>query len=122
MITISITPAYGSEGGMYRAVGHAGEGKDMICNAVTAIEECLAANLANCWNIRYRRNAGKGTYELRWNKSDRQGKGLNRANQAAGFAYNGLKALAAQYPDTVNVQWHQKYLERRDQNEYPKRD
>lgn len=114
MIVISITPAHGCDCGLYRAVGHAGEGKDPVCTAVTAIEECLAANLESCWNIRCRRNAGKGAYELRWNKTDRHGKGLNRANQAAGFAYNGLKALSAQYPNAVQIVWHQQHLERRD--------
>lgn len=117
MIIISITPAIGGSGGCYRAVGHAGEGKDPICTAVTAIEECLAANLECTWNVRTRRSVGNGTYELRWDKTDRAGKGLPRANSAAGFAYNGLKALAQTYPEAVKVQWHQKYMERSKQHE-----
>lgn len=117
MIQIVITPAHSGHGGLYRAIGHAGEGEDRICTAVTAIEECLAANLENTWNVRYRRSAGKGTYELTWNKTDRPGKGIPRANQAAGFAYNGLKALAAQYPDVVHVQWKPQFVERRNKND-----
>ena len=117
MIQIEITPAVGGSGGCYKATGHAGEGKEAVCGAVTAIEECLAANLDNTWNVRTRRKAGPGCYELRWDKTDRQGKGLNRANQAAGFAYTGLKALAQTYPDEVQVKWHQKYMERSKQHE-----
>jgi uncharacterized protein YsxB (DUF464 family) len=115
MVIISITPAHGGQSGMYRAVGHAGT--ERICTAVTAIEECLAANLDNTWNIRCRRSVGDGSYELTWNKTDRSGKGLPRANLAAGFAYNGLKALAAEYPNAVRVQWHSSYVERRDRHE-----
>lgn len=105
MIEIEIYPAYHGSGGYLHAVGHAGPGNDLICNAVSAIEDCFAANLANTWNLRVKRTVTKGSYLLRWNKSDRKGTGIRRANDAAGFAYNGLKALAAQYPDAVKVKW-----------------
>ena len=116
MISITITPAHIGNGnnGLYRASGHAGEGRELICNAVSAIEECLAANLLNTWNVRCERFAGKGSYELRWHKTDRHGKGLHRANLAAGFAYNGLKALAETYPNDIKVTWNQQFMERRD--------
>lgn len=105
MIEIEICPAIHSEGGYLLARGHAAQGHELVCNTVTAIEDCLAANLANTWSLKVRRKVEKGRYELRWNKADRQGKSLRRANSAAGFAYTGLKALAAQYPEDVKVTW-----------------
>jgi hypothetical protein len=41
--------------------------------------------------------------ELRWTKTDRQGKGLRRANDAAGFTYTALRALSGAYPEVVRV-------------------
>ena len=113
MIRIEICHAHGGIGGYYHSVGHAGAGNEKICLAVTAIEECLAANLEGTWNVRTRRTAESGTYSLWWNKTDRYGKGLPRANSAAGFAYNGLKALARQYPEIVKVEWRRPETERR---------
>lgn len=113
MIHIEILPAYGAQNGYYRATGHAAEGKEQICTAVTAIEECLAANLENVWNLRLERKAEKGRYTLRWWKSDRQGKGIPRANSAAGFAYTGLRALAKTYPDELKVEWKRPEIEKR---------
>lgn len=113
MIEIEIMPAARGAGGSYVAIGHAEKGRELVCNAVTVIEECLCANLDNTWNIRLTRRKTEGRYELRWNKSDRKGAGLPRANLAAGFAYTGLKALAAQYPDQVKVKWKKaEFLER----------
>jgi len=114
MIEIEIMPAFRSDGGYLLARGHAAQGHELICNTVTAIEDCLAANLANTWHLRVRRTTEKGRYELRWNKADRKGAGLRRANDAAGFAYTGLKALAAQYPEDVHVTWKQPFTERRE--------
>ena len=114
MIEIEIMPAFRSDGGYLMARGHAEKGHELVCNAVTVIEDCLAANLANTWSLKVRRKVEKGRYELRWNKADRQGKSLHRANSAAGFAYTGLKALAAQYPEDVHVTWQQPFAERRD--------
>ena len=105
MINIEITPATRVTDGVYLAVGHAGAGRELICNSVSVIEECLCANLDNTWNIRVYRSLDKGHYELRWRKTDRRGDGLRRANEAAGFAYTGLKALAKKYPDEVAVKW-----------------
>lgn len=107
MIRIEICPAYGGMAGYYRATGHAGPGNERICTAVSAIEECLAANLGGVWNVKLRRTVNDGRYALSWNKSDHKGAGLQRANQAAGFAYNGLKALAKTYPDVLEVKWKQ---------------
>lgn len=113
MIEIEIMPAARGSDGHYIATGHAGEGNDLVCNAVSVIEECLAANLDNTWNIRMTRRMANGKYELRWNKSDRKGAGIPRANLAAGFAYTGLKALAKSYPDIVTVKWKKaEFLER----------
>jgi uncharacterized protein YsxB (DUF464 family) len=105
MINIEMCPAFGPNGGYYLAVGHAGKGNEAICNAVTAMEECLAANLDGIGNLRVRRTATDGHYDLRWNKSDRRGSGLHRANTAAGVIYAGLAALAKAYPNLVSVEW-----------------
>ena len=113
MIEIKIMPAVHGQSGWYRSIGHA-EGLTQVCTAVTSIEECLAANLETSWGLRVTRKAVKGRYELNWNKSDRKGWGLDRANRAAGFAYNGLKALAKQYPEHVTVEWMKPVIERRD--------
>lgn len=105
MIRIEICPANGCSGGYYKAVGHASKGKELICNAVTVLEDCLMANLENVWNLRMRHIRANGAYTVRWNKTDRRGQGLQRANQAAGFVYNGLRALARAYPEEVKVEW-----------------
>lgn len=126
MIRIEITPAIRGRAGSYKATGHAGPMTDTtcakVCTAVTAIEECLAANLLNMFNIRATRRTEGGRYELRWNKSDKQGRGIRRSNDAAGFAYNGLKALAAAYPDKLQVEWKRQTEERRDNHDNPGRD
>lgn len=115
MIQIEIMPAARTAEGSYLATGHAGQGNELICNAVTVIEECLCANLDSTWNIRVNRAMSNGRYELRWHKTDRRGDGLRRANDAAGFAYTGLKALAAQYPGLLTVKWRKaEFLERRE--------
>lgn len=105
MIRIEIMPSARGQGGYYSATGHAEPGKEAVCTAVTAIEECLAANLDNTWHINVHRTAAKGNYFLRWTKSDKNHEGLRRANLAAGFAYTGLKRLAREYPDVVKVEW-----------------
>lgn len=106
MVNIIITPAHSGEDGSLLAIGHAGN--DLMCNTITAICECLAVNLDQCWDVRLRRRNKPGNYELTWNKDKRHSRGLDRANRAAGFAYNGLKALAAEYPDHVQVRWTRK--------------
>ena len=126
MIRIEIEPAFSGKPGLYRATGHAGPMTDptfaKLCTAVTAIEECLAANLLNIFDIRATRRAASGRYELRWNKSDRKGRGIRRSNDAAGFAYNGLRALAEAYPDRIQVEWKRQTEERRDNHDNPGRD
>lgn len=112
MIRIEICPAYGGQGGWYRATGHAGN--DRVCTAVTAIEECLAANLEETWEIRVRRTAEKGSYRLSWNKTDKRGVSIRRANSAAGFAYTGLKALGRQYPAELEVIWKRPETDRKE--------
>lgn len=114
MIEIEIRPAYRGSGGCYRSMGHASKGKELVCNSVTAIENCLAANLKDAWNIRADGKAEPGLCVIRWNKSDRKGAGLQRANLAAGFAYNGLKELAKKYPDEVKVMWKRPEAENTD--------
>lgn len=104
MVNITITPAHSGEDGRLLATGHAGN--DLLCNTITAICECLAVNLAKCWGVRLRRRDKPGNYELSWNKDKRQSRGLDRANRAAGFAYNGLQALAREYPEALQVRWN----------------
>lgn len=103
MVTIKITPAHSGRDGHLLATGHAGN--DLLCNTITAIVECLAVNLDQCWDVRMRRRDKPGNYELTWNKDKRKSRGLDRANRAAGFAYNGLQALAKAYPGNVKVEW-----------------
>lgn len=103
MVNIKIKPAHGGQGGWMTATGHAGT--DLLCNTVTAICECLAVNLEQCWDVRLTRNDTPGNYRLGWSKSERRSRGNDRANRAAGFAYNGLKALAEAYPKNVRVEW-----------------
>lgn len=114
MIYIEICPAFRGSAGYYRADGHATAGKKLeVCAAVTAIEECLAANLDNTWNIKATRTAREGFYVLSWRKTDRKGAGIRRSNDAAGFAYNGLRALERAYPDELRVRWKRPDEERR---------
>ena len=105
MINIEIMPAARGAAGYYISEGHAGDGMSHLCNAVTAIEGCLEANLKNTWSIRVdlKTNETSGGCQMRWRKTDREGKSLHRANQAAGFAYTGLKALAEEYPDIIHI-------------------
>ena len=107
MVHIDISPAYGGRCGCYHAMGHAKKGHEAVCTAITALSECLAANLANTWNIKMERVVASGVCTLRWHKTDKYGKGLNRANTAAGFAYTGLKALSQAWPEDVEVKWTQ---------------
>ena len=103
MTIIEIKTAHGRDNGYLLAKGHAGN-KD-VCTAITAIVECLAVNLDLCWDVRLMRRNNSGDYELRWRRTKRARCGIERANQAAGFAYNGLKALAKAYPQALSVTW-----------------
>lgn len=106
MITIRIIPSRGRLDGYYRAVGHAGEGRDAVCTAVTALEECLAANLANTFDLSVERVAAHGSYALRWGRNRKTPvESIRRANDCAGFVYNGLAALQKQYPAALRVKW-----------------
>lgn len=105
MIRIEICPSHRGSSGYYRSTGHAGPGNELICNSVSSIEECLAANLLGTWNVKTVRKAENGNYILRWYQCDRKGQGIQRANTAAGFAYNGLRALANAYPGILEVTW-----------------
>lgn len=103
MVKIQIEPAHGGNSGYLKANGHAGS--DLLCNTITAICECLAVNLKDCWDVKLLRRDQPGDYSLRWSQTARRSKGIDRANQAAGFAYNGLKALEAEYPQALEVEW-----------------
>lgn len=103
MVNIIIKPATGTESGTAVATGHAGKAPDMVCAAVTTLMEALAANLDNCWDVKVTRRWEPGHMELRWTKTDRQGNGLRRANDAAGFTYTALRALSGAYPEAVRV-------------------
>ena len=103
MVDIRIKPSHNNQAGFLSARGHAGD--NLLCNTVTAIVECLAVNLEQCWDVRLRRQDNSGDYELRWEKSERKSRGIDRANRAAGFAYNGLKALSEEYPQALSVTW-----------------
>lgn len=107
MIKIQIIPSRGRLDGYYRAVGHAGEGRDAVCTAVTALEECLAANLANTFDLTVERVAAHGSYALRWGRNRKTpAESVRRANEAAGFVYTGLRALAKQFPEALRVTWN----------------
>lgn len=103
MVTIEIMPAHGGSSGCLRARGHAGD--DLLCNTITAICECLAVNLEICWDVKLVRRDASGDYSLRWSQTQRRSRGIDRANRAAGFAYNGLAALAKEYPQALQVTW-----------------
>lgn len=103
MVDIIIKPAHGGQAGWLEATGHAGD--DLLCNTITAICECLAVNVAQCWDVKLRRKDKPGDYGLVWFKSERKSRGMDRANRAAGFAYNGLKALSEEYPQALRVEW-----------------
>lgn len=105
MIDIEIKPAYGMDDGYLTAKGHASPGREAVCEAVTVIENCLAANLEDTWDIKADGTTEKGYTRIWWHKTDRKGRGVERANQAAYFAYTGLKALAMAYPENVTVKW-----------------
>lgn len=106
MIHIEIRPAHGSTGGYITAKGHAST--PLICNSVTAIVECMAANIAGCWDIKVRRRKESGNYDFAWMQTDRKSRGVERANKAASFAYNGLRALEDEYPGDLHVHWVRK--------------
>ena len=106
MITIRISPLNGMRPGWYRATGHAGDKFPHVCTAVTAIEECLAANLARVFDLRVTRTVSKGSYALTWEKKRQTAQeSIRRANDCAGFVYNGLAALQKQYPAALRVKW-----------------
>lgn len=108
MISIEIRPAAGGRDGYLRAEGHAetaGNGKDLICAAVSCLIGTLQANLELCWGVGVRSQKRAGFGDVRWFKTDRRGHGMHRANLAAGFAYNGLRALSEVYPGAVQVRW-----------------
>ena len=105
MINIEICPAHSGVSGYYRARGHALKGHEDVCLAVTVITDCLAANLDICWDVKVLRRSQPGDSSLRWSPSKRRSSGIERANRAAGFAYNGLAALAKAWPDDLKVTW-----------------
>lgn len=118
MITIQIIPSRGRLDGYYRAVGHAGEGLDAVCTAVTALEECLAANLANTFDLSVERVAAHGSYALRWGRNRKTPvESVRRANEAAGFVYTGLRALANRFPDSLRVSWEKPIQEQEREEE-----
>ena len=121
MITIQIIPSRGRLDGYYRAVGHAGEGRDAVCTAVTALEECLAANLANTFDLSVERVAAHGSYALRWGRNRKTPvESVRRANEAAGFVYTGLRALAKQFPEALRVSWEKPIQEQEREEEETK--
>ena len=106
MVDISIKPALRNEAGYLLAKGHAlkgPHGQDLVCAAITTLIEGLAANLDACWDVKLTRKAEDGRVDLVWTKTDRAGKGLKRANDAAGFTLTALRALAKEYPDALQV-------------------
>ena len=108
MIEIEIMPARGRESGYMSCRGHAGTapyGQDLVCCAVTTLFDALEANLRSCWDVRVGSRHKPGDLMLTWGKTNRNGSGLNRANQAAGFCSRALKALAEAYPNAVCVIW-----------------
>lgn len=116
MVKIRIKPAARLEGGYLIAEGHAGcgpRGADPVCAAITALIEGLAANLKETWDVHVSREAKDGDLVLRWNKSDKEGRGLRRANDAAGFTYISLRALEMAWPKALHVEKIRPRIERR---------
>lgn len=115
MINITIKPAVWHAAGFLRATGHAGTapaGQDLLCAAVTALVDGLAANLQAVHGVSVSRKAENGAYVLRWTR-EKGVDGLKDANSAAWHAYVALRALAKEYPEAVKAAWvKQEYYSR----------
>lgn len=79
-----------------KACGHAGN--ELVCNAATAIIECLAANLIVMNGVAVDRKDKSGDYLLEWRSKN------ELSDYAASFATVGLIALAEAYPQNLQIQ------------------
>ena len=95
MVTIRYGFSDAENRSFIKATGHAGN--DMLCNSVTSILECLAANLLCIKGTKTERKDQSGNYTLKW-ISERP-----ISNLAAAFALTGIIALAKEYPDMIRV-------------------
>jgi len=114
MVNIIITPAIGGKPGKLTAVGHAGagpKGTDMVCCAITALIAGLVANLEACWDVKVTTKGQPGDLELSWRKANRKGRGMERANHAAGYCYTALRALQEDCPPNLRVEWRRVEIE-----------
>lgn len=106
MINIEIRPAYGATPGRLIAEGHAGPTPDLVCCAAGAMIGCLQANLERCFGISCKAENREGYGKILWSRQRKAKQGaLDRANRCAGYAYNGLKALAEAHPKALQVCW-----------------
>lgn len=79
-----------------KASGHAGN--ELVCNAATAIIECLAANLIVMNGVSVDRKDGSGDYLLEWRSTN------ELSDFAASFSTIGLIALSNAYPQDMQIQ------------------
>ena len=79
-----------------KVLGHAEN--NLICNAATAIIECLAANLIVMNGVAVDRKDESGDYLLEWRSKNAL------SDYAASFATIGLIALAEEYPENLQIQ------------------
>ena len=107
MVRITFRPASWHGTGSVKAEGHAEhgpQGEDLVCAAVTALVEGLAANLREVPGLAFRREARSGFLYMRWSR-DHGSDCIKDANRAAWHFYRALEALARSYPEAVSVRW-----------------
>jgi uncharacterized protein YsxB (DUF464 family) len=125
MVTITISPAAWHATGSLKAEGHAyhgKEGEDLVCAALTALMDGLAANLREIPGLSFRREAKPGFVYMRWSRD--HGDCVKDANRVAWHFYRALDTMGRAYPDAVRVKWvNQEYYKgRRKRNEAERRD
>lgn len=109
MVQIKITPAARHASGTLTATGHAltaPEGRDLVCAAVTALVDGLAANLTDTHGITLQRRIDAERLQMRWTRTD-SGDGIHEANSAAWHFFRALKQMSRAYPEALTVEWQQ---------------
>lgn len=109
MVNIIITPAYRDKPGTLVAEGHAQSAKagkeDLVCCAITTLMDALTTNLQLCWDVRTETDGKPGRLRIRWSKARARCRGMERANNCAGFVYNALRSIETDYPKNLHVEW-----------------
>lgn len=108
MVSITITPGAWHATGSLKAEGHAGhgpQGEDLVCAAVTALLDGLAANLREVPGLAFRRETKSGFLYMRWSR-DHGSDCIRDANRAVWHFYVALKEFGEAYPDAVRVRWN----------------